>query len=195
LPAEPKQTEARRAEVERPVPLDAIYISFHMCSKTDKDYQAWDLLSDVLSGGNSSRLQQRLVKEKRIFTSANAFLMGERDPSLFTIAGHISRERSIEEAEAAIWEEIELLKKELVDAKELEKVKNQVEANHKFAEMSLLNRAIGLAYHELLGDVDSINTEMEKYMAVTAKDLQRIATESLVKENSNTLIYKRKSDA
>lgn len=192
LPAEPKQTKARRTEVERPVPLDAIYISFHMCSKTDEDYQAWDLLSDVLSGGNSSRLQQRLVKEKRIFTSANAFLMGERDPSLFTVAGHISQDRSIEEAEVAIWEEIEILKKELVDAKELEKVKNQVEANHEFAEMSLLNRAIGLAYHELLGDVESINTEMEKYRAVTREKLQQIAKEHLTESNSNTLIYKRK---
>jgi predicted Zn-dependent peptidase len=192
LPKEPTQTKARRTVAERAVPLDAIYISFHMCGKTDDDYQAWDLLSDVLSGGLSSRLQQRLVKEKRVFTSANAFLMGERDPSLFTVAGHISQDRSIEEAEVAIWEEIEILKKELVDAKELEKVKNQVEANHEFAEMSLLNRAIGLAYHELLGDVESINTEMEKYRAVTREKLQQIAKEHLTESNSNTLIYKRK---
>ena len=195
LPPEPKQTEARRTEVERTVPLDAIYISFHMCGKNDEDYQAWDLLSDILSGGLSSRLQQRLVKERRIFTSANAFLMGERDPSLFTIAGHISQDKSIEEAEAAIWEEIELLKSELVNSKELEKVKNQIEANHEFAEMTLLNRAIGLAYHELLGDVESINTEMEKYIAVSAEDIRRISSENLVKENSNTLIYKRETDA
>ena len=75
---------------------------------------------------------------------------------------------------------------------ELQKVKNQVEANHEFAEMSLLNRAIGLAYHELLGDVESINTEMKKYQAVTREKLQALANEHLVKSNSNTLIYKRK---
>lgn len=193
LPLEPKQTKAKRKEVERAVPLDAIYISFHMCSKDDADYQAWDLLSDVLSGGHSSRLQQRLVKEKRIFTAVNAFLMGERDPSLFTVAGHISAGVSVEEAEAAIWEELEQMKSELVAEKELEKVKNQIEANHEFAEMDLLNRAIGLAYHELLGDAESINQEKEKYMRVTREDLQRLAKTFLVTENSSTLIYKRKS--
>lgn len=191
LPQEPKQTEARRNTVERPVPLDAIYISFHMVGKNDADYQTWDLLSDVLAGGHSSRLQQRLVQEKRIFTSANAFLMGESDPSLFTVAGHLSQDKTIEEAEAAIWEELELLRTELVTEAELGKVMNQVEANHEFAEMNLLNRAIGLAYHELIGDADDINHEMQKYRAVTVQDIQRIAKESLVKTNSSTLIYKR----
>lgn len=193
LPQEPKQTEARRNTVERPVPLDAIYISFHMVGKNDADYQTWDLLSDVLAGGHSSRLQQRLVQEKRIFTSANAFLMGESDPSLFTVAGHLSQDKTIEEAEAAIWEELELLRTELVTEAELGKVINQVEANHEFAEMNLLNRAIGLAYHELIGDADDINHEMQKYRAVTVQDIQRIAKDSLVKTNSSTLIYKRKN--
>lgn len=193
LPKEPKQTEARRLEIERPVPLDAIYISFHICGKEDDDYQAWDLISDVLAAGQSSRIQQRLVKEKRVFTSAHAFLTGERDPSLFTIAGHISQDKTIEEAEAAIWEEIEILKKELVAEKELQKVQNQIEANHEFGEMSLLNRAIGLAYYELLGDIDAVNTEIEKYRKVTTKKMQQLAKSHLVKTNSNTLIYKRQN--
>lgn len=192
LPVEPKQTEARRTVVERDVPLDAIYISFHMCGKADADHPSWDLLSDILSGGESSRLIQRLVKENRMFTNLNAFLMGERDPSLFTIAGHVSQEKSIEEAEAAIWEEIERLRTELVEERELEKVKNQVEANHEFAEMNLLNRAIGLAYHQLLGDTASINHEIEKYQEVKREGIMRIAQEHLVKSNSSTLIYKRK---
>ena len=195
LKVEPKQTEARRLEVTRPVPLDAIYISFHMCDKMDDDYPAWDLLSDILGSGDSSRLYQKLVKEKRLFTSVGAFLMGERDPSLFSIAGHISQEASIEEAENAIWEEVELLRNELVAKSELEKVKNQIEANNEFAEMSLLNRAIGLAYHELSGDAETINTEMAKYMTVTREDLQQIVVASVTKTNSSTLIYKRESNA
>ncbi len=195
LPAEPKQTEARRLEVIRDVPLDAIYISFHMCGKNDDDYCKWDLLSDVLANGKSSRLHQRLVKEKRIFTTVNAFVMGERDPSLFTIAGHISRDFSIEDAEAAIWEEVERMKTEPVASTELEKVKNQVEANHEFSQMNVLNRAIGLAYHELLGDAEGVNTEIAKYARVTPAQLQALAKNELVQQNSSTLIYKRKSDA
>lgn len=193
LPVEPVQTEAKRLEVERPVPLDAIYISFHMCGKENDEYYKWDLLSDVLAGGKSSRLHQKLVEEQRMFTSVNAFVMGERDPSLFTIAGHISQDRTIAEAEEAIWKEIELLRTESVGVTELEKVKNQVEANHEFSEMNLLNRAIGLAYHELLGDANSINEEAEKYQRITREDLQYLAHENLTVSNSSTLIYKRKS--
>ena len=193
LPVEPVQSEARRLEVERDVPLNAVYISFHMCGKMHDDFFKWDLISDLLAGGNSSRLQQKLVKENRIFTSVNAFVMGETDPSLFTVAGHISPDKSVAEAEEAIWAELELFKTEKVGKAELEKVKNQVEANHEFAEMALLNRAIGLAYHELKGNANDINTEMEKYHAVTAKDVQKIASEYLTKSNSSTLVYNRKT--
>ena len=193
LPKEPKQTKARKTVAERDVPLDAVYVSFHMCGKNDADYPTWDLISDILSGGESSRLTQRLVKEKRMFTTVNAFGMGERDPSLFTVAGYISQDKTIEEAEAAIWEEIEILQSELVGKKELEKVKNQVEANHEFAEMNLLNKAIGLAYHHLLGDAASINHEIEKYRAVKREDIKRVAREYLQRSNSSTLIYKRKA--
>lgn len=192
LPEEPKQTEARRLEIEQDIPLDAIYVSFHMCGKKHVDFFKWDLISDLLAGGKSSRLQQKLVNEQRIFTSVNAFVMGENDPSLFTVAGHISQDKTIEEAEAAIWAELAILKQELVENDELEKVKNQVEANHEFSEMALLNRAIGLAYHELYGDANDINLEMEKYHAVTAKEVQALAKKSLVKENSSTLVYIRK---
>lgn len=192
LPMEPKQTEARRLEVEKPVPVDALYISFHMCDKLNPEYYAWDILSDVLSHGSSSRLYQRLVKEKKLFNSVNAFIMGERDPSLFTVAGHLAECVSMATAESALWEELEILKTELITEIELEKVQNQVEANHEFAEMNLLNRAIGLAYHELLGDANQINEEIENYKAVTREALRALAKRSLVKENSSTLVYNSK---
>lgn len=191
LPEEPVQTEARRLEVERPVPLDAIYVSFHMCGKEGADYAKWDLLSDVLGHGQSSRLHQRLVKDERIFTSISAFVTGERDPSLFTIAGHISQGISIEEAEKCIWKEIEHLRTSPIGDLELEKVKNQVESTHEFSEMNVLNRAIGLAYHELLGDAEMVNTEIEKYRKVKKEEMQALAQKSLIPSNSSTLIYKR----
>lgn len=189
LPKEPVQTQAKRLEVERPVPLNAIYISWHMCGKEDEEYFAWDLLSDILAAGHSSRLYQKLVKEKRLFTSLSAFVMGERDPSLFTIAGHVSKGISVAAAEKAIWDEVELLKQELVNPREFEKIKNQVTSNHEFSQMDLLNRAIGLAYHELLGDADAVNSDIEKYEQVQPTDIQTIVKTSLTRENSSTLIY------
>ncbi|MGZ4038866.1 MAG: M16 family metallopeptidase, partial [Bacteroidia bacterium] len=68
LPKEPKQTEARHLTVERDVPVDSIYKAYHMCSRNDKNYHTVDLISDILSRGNSSRLYNALIKEKQLFS-------------------------------------------------------------------------------------------------------------------------------
>ena len=87
LPKEPVQNEPRELRVERDVPADAIYKVWHMCSRTSPKYYATDLISDILSRGKSSRLYQILVKEKRMFTEANAFVMGDLDEGLFVFSG------------------------------------------------------------------------------------------------------------
>ncbi len=190
LPKEPLQTEARRLEVERPVPMDAIYISFHCSGKSEIDHPVWDLMSDVLSKGNSSRLYQRLVKERGILNSVGAFVTGEKDPGLFTVAGFVSQGVSVEEAEDAIWSELELLRNEPVGPSELEKAVHQVEAHLEFTQMNILNRAIQLAYYELLGDAAFANGELEAYRKVSSSNIQQLAKEHLLKERSSTLIYR-----
>jgi zinc protease len=191
LPVEPVQTEARRLEVERNVPMDAIYISFHCSGRAEADYPVWDLMSDVLAKGNSSRLYQRLVKEQGILSSVGAFVTGEKDPGLFTVAGHVSQGFTVAQAEQAIWHELELLRKEDVTTSELEKAIHQSESQSEFSQMNILNRATNLAYYELMGDADRLNTEMDRYRATTLADIRRIAHAHLVKEKSNTLVYNR----
>lgn len=191
LPVEPVQTEARRLEVERNVPMDAIYISFHCSGRAEADYPVWDLMSDVLAKGNSSRLYQRLVKEQGILSSVGAFVTGEKDPGLFTVAGHVSQGFTVAQAEQAIWHELELLRKEDVTTSELEKAIHQSESQSEFSQMNILNRATNLAYYELMGDADRLNTEMDRYRATTLADIRRIANAHLVKEKSNTLVYNR----
>lgn len=193
LPTEPIQTEARRMEVQRAVPMDAIYISFHCSGKGTEGFPVWDLLSDVLAKGNSSRLYQRLVKERGLFNSVGAFVTGEKDPGLFTVAGFISQGVSIDDAEKALWAELELLRNEAVSPSELEKALHQVESHLEFTQMNILNRAIQLAYYELMGDADLANSEMDAYRRVTAEDLRCIASENLLRERSSTLVYKAMS--
>jgi zinc protease len=190
LPKEPMQTEARRLEVERPVPMDAIYISFHCSGKSESDYPAWNLMSDVLSKGNSSRLYKRLVKEQGILNSVGAFVTGEKDPGLFSVAGFVSQGVSVQQAEEAIWAELELLRNESVGPSELEKAVHQVEAHLEFTQMNILNRAIQLAYYELLGDAALANGELEAYRKVSSSMIQQLAKEHLLKEQSSTLIYR-----
>lgn len=192
LEAEPLQNEARSLTVERDVPLDAIYKVYHMCSRYDKEYYAVDLLTDILSQGNSSRLHNELIKEKKLFSEIHAFVMGDFDKGLFVVSGKVTKGVSMEQADKAIIEVLEKFKTELVSANELTKVKNKSEATHLFGEIDVLNKATNLAVAELMGDADLINKETEKYLAVTAAEIKQQATIVLRNENSSTLYYKAK---
>ncbi|MCB9175121.1 MAG: insulinase family protein [Flavobacteriales bacterium] len=193
LPIEPKQKEERRLSVERDVPANAIYKAYHMCKKTDDDFYATDLLSDVLSLGNSSRLYQALVKEQKLFSEISAYVMGSFDDGLFIINGNLQDNVSFEIAEKAIEHELTKIKETLVQAKELEKVKNKIISTLLFSETSVLNKAMNLAISELLGDANDVNTEEEKYMKVTPEDIKQIANKILVPTNCSTLIYAKKN--
>jgi len=189
LPEEPKQVEARRLTVHRNVPMDAIYKTWHMCARRDDDYYATDLLTDILGGGASSRLYQSLVKEQQLFANINCYHFGSLDKGLFTIEGQLIKGVDIQKAEDAIEQELDKMRKSLLDDRELQKVKNKTESVMAFEDMSVMNRAGSLAFYELLGDGELMNTEFQKYQQVKAEDLHRIANEVLTTENSNTLWY------
>ena len=189
IPQEPEQKEERTLTVERDVPLNAIYKAYHMCARGDKEYYTVDLISDILSRGNSSRLYNSLVKEKKLFSDINAFVLGEFDKGLFVVTGKLTEGVSMDQAEKAIEEELNKLKTELVSENELTKVKNKIESSHTFGEMDVLNKATNLAIAELLGGADIINKEVEKYLAVTDKQIMQQAKEILRKENCSTLYY------
>lgn len=193
LPAEPEQTSERRLTVERNVPVDALYMAFHMCARKHPDYYASDMLSDLLSNGRSSRLIQHLVQEKQVFNSIDAYISGSIDEGLFHIVGKPVPEVSLEEAEKAIWEELVLLTEGNIDENELEKVKNRYESEQIFNNLNYLNVATNLAYFELIGKAEDINTEVEKYRSVTKEQIQRTAKQMFVPENCSVLYYKSAS--
>lgn len=189
LPKEPLQKEARRLEVKRKVPANAIYKAYKMCSKTHPDFYATDLLTDILSLGNSSKLYISLIKEQKLFSNINAYVLGSFDDGLLIISGHISENASFDDAENGIINEVEKIKKLAVTPKELEKVKNKVESMQAFSETSVLNKAMNLAINELLGDANKVNTDIEAYRKVSAEDIRRLANEIFNESNSSTLIY------
>jgi len=189
LPKEPKQTEARFLEVKRNVPQNALYKAWHICDRMHPDYYAYDLLSDILSRGNSSRLYQQLVKEKDLFTEIGAYQMGSMDNGLFIVSGKVKKGIEMDEANKAIEQCLSELTSELVDEKELTKVKNKVESTDTFGHINGLNKAMRIGYFELLGDANLANDEMKHYENVSTKDLQRITKESLIPSNCSTLYY------
>lgn len=187
LPQEPVQTEERRLTVERNVPLDALFMAFHMCERAHPDYYAFDILSDILSNGCSSRLNQHLVQEKQLFSSIDASISGSIDAGLFHISGKPSAGVSLEEAEAAVREELKILQNEAIAAQELEKVKNKFESTQIFGNINYLNVATNLAWLELNGAAEDMEKEVERYRAVTAGQLQTVAQTAFDKANGVVL--------
>ena len=189
LPQEPKQTEKRVYQVEADVPLDAFYKGWHMASRLEKGYYTADLISDIMSGGGSSRLYQALVKEKQLFSNIDCSHMGSIEPGLLTIEGKLVKGVTMEAAEKAVDEEVEKIKHHLVGAAELQKVKNKTESMIAFEDMTIMNRANSLAYYELLGDAEMMNTELDRYQQVTTDDIMESAQEVFTDNNSNTMHY------
>ena len=145
--------ELRKLEVERDVPTDALYMTFHMASRMDKRFYLADMLSDVLSRGKSSRFTKRLVLEKHLFTELDAFISRVVLMLVYlSVSGKPMEGVSLEEAYAEVRLELEILQKELVTEYELQKIKNKMESINVFGEMSVLNKAMNLCSFELLGD-------------------------------------------
>jgi predicted Zn-dependent peptidase len=189
LPPEPKQTAPRKLSVTAKVPLDAIYKCWHIYPRLDKRYYTADLITEILSGGGSSRLFQSLVKEQQLFSNIQCHQSGSVDAGLLSIDGKLIKGVKMEVAEAAIERELAKIKNEIVNTTELQKVKNKTESLIAFEDVSLVNRANSLATYELLGDAELMNKELENYQAVTAEEILEESRNIFHEQNSSTLYY------
>jgi zinc protease len=189
LPAEPNQQAAKKLEVHAAVPLDAFYKTWHMYPRMDQRYYVSDLITELLSGGGSSRLFQALVKEKKLFSNIECYHFGTLDAGLLAIEGKLVKGVKMEDAEKAVEEELDKMKAEKISDAELQKVKNKTESQIAFEDMSVMNRAASLALYELLGDASLMNDELAKYNQVTVDDIQQLSRDIFREENSSTLYY------
>jgi len=189
LPLEPAQLSKRMLEVTARVPANAIYKAYHMPGRFDADFYACDLLSDILSRGNSSRLYHTLVQQKEIFTSISSFTMGSIDPGLMVVSGRIKDGINVTDAER----EIDVILNEITEKGttevELQKAKNQAVATLEFGEVEVMNRAMNLAFAALSGDAELVNREEEKILAVTPEDIHRMAKNIFNESNASVMYY------
>jgi zinc protease len=193
LPQEPKQIASRKKIIRQDIiPHDAIYRAYHMDGRLSDEYFICDLISDILANGRSSRFYQKLYKEQQLFSTIDAFISGSSDPGLFIIEGKTMPDVSIEQASEAIDRELRLLMEENLSERELTKLKNSLESSLIFSEISVLNKAISLAYFETLGDAGFINEEVARYQKLTAEDIRNTAKKIFIAENCNELIYFKK---
>ena len=192
LPKEPEQVNFNYKVQEADVPLDTVYMAFHIPNRLSPDFYKVDLLSDVLSNGPSSRLFRRLLKEQQIFSDIDCYITGSLEPGLCIIEGKPADGVSIEVASSAIWTELELLKNELIPERELKKLQNKAESTFAFSTSSIMAKAMNLGFFELLGDANLINSEAERYQEITVQDIQNQARKIFRKENCSELVYKAK---
>ena len=190
LPQEEPQTGPKRLDITADVPVDAFLKTWHMPSRMDPRYYTVDLITDILGSGASSRLFQAMVKEQQLFTNIDCYHYGSTDAGLICIDGKLAKGVSLEAAEAAVDALLDTLKKDGISVSELEKVKNKTESTMAFEDMSVMNRAASLAYYELLGDANLMNTELSKYDAVTAAEIQAECRVIFDENNSHTLYYR-----
>lgn len=183
LPVEPEQTEKREKTVYKNVPYDAFYMSFHIGKRLSESFYVMDVVTDILSGGNSGRLYQKLVKENHIFEEVESFVSGHLDNGLVMIYGRPAEGVSVHQAQEYIWKELEFLKHNEVEDDELQKSLNNLEFELGYMKTDLLSRTRILALFELLGNAELINKEVEKYEKITKK---------MVLEYSNKIFDKNK---
>ncbi len=191
---EPKQTEEIRDIVYDNIQLPAVIQAYHMPAQGEKDYYAFQMLSTLLSGGNSSRIQKQIVDKKQLAVGAAAIPLPLEDPGLFITYAIANMGVKPEDLEKEIDIEVEKVKNELISDKEFQKLRNQIENKFLSKNSSVSSIAQELAtYYTLFGNTNLINTDLENYLNVTKEDIQRVAKQYLTKENRTVLYYLPKS--
>ena len=189
LPFEAPQTAKRNSTIKAEVPLNALYMTFGTPVRNVAEFYGVDFISDILSGGQSSRLHQSLVKKQQLFNQIGAYITANIEPGLLLIEGKLNDGVTLEVAEKAVWDEIEKLKTDAVEEEEMIKVKHKIEAHIEFNQNKILNRAMDLCYFELLDEIELINTEVEKYQQVDATTVKQLANTYLKASKSSVLHY------
>lgn len=171
------------------VPVPAVFLAFRMPARMDPEFYPVDLLTDVLAQGHSSRLYRRLLREQRLFSQIDAYVTANFDPGLLVIEGRPAEGVSTETALAAIWAELEQLKSDPIETRELSKIKHRFESTVVYSELNVMNKAQNIGLYEILKNAEYINEEVQVYLNMQPADLHRAAGKLFVPENAATLIY------
>jgi len=172
------------------IQLDAVFQAYKVPAQGTKDAYALEMLSTILSNGKSSRLNTALKEDKQMALQVAGFSMNFESAGFFATLGLPNQGYTVSNIQKGIVAEIEKLQNELISEEEFQKIKNISESNFVSSNSSMKGIAESLAtYHVMFGDAELINTELEKYRAVTREDIQRVAKKYLVRSNSVTLYY------
>ena len=187
---EPVKTKEIRAVVEDNVQLPAVMMGYHTPAQDSKDAYAVAMVAQILSQGNSSRMQKSIVDEQQKALAVGAFPFPTEDPGMALMFGITNMGVAIEDLEEAINKEVEKIQNELISEEEFQKLKNQIENDMYSQNSKIEGVAENLAnYFVYYGDANLINTEIKRYMEVTREDIMNAAKKYFTKENRVVLHY------
>lgn len=191
---EPPMTEEIRDTVYDNIQLPAVIQSYRIPAQGTEDYYAINMLTTLLSGGQSSRIYKSLVDEKQLALQAASIPLALEGEGQFITFGLANAGVDPKDVEQAMDEEINKVKNELISDREFEKLRNQIESRFVQSNSTVRGIAESLAnYYVYFGDANLINTELERYMDVTKEDIKRVANEYLNPNQRVVLYYLPKS--
>jgi len=177
------------------VQLPAVVFTYRTPAQGTKDYYAVNMLAQLLSQGESSRMQKIIVNEQQKALFAGAFPLNLEDPGvniMFGIANMGVETADLEQSMNAVLADVQT---NLIPEKEFQKLQNQIENDFINANTSVAGIAENLANYEMyFGDANLVNTEMERYRKVTREDLRRVANQYFTKDNRVVLYWLPKTD-
>ena len=189
LPQEPAQTEPRFQRVRRKVPHNTISIMYHMCGRRHADYQACDMISDILSNGKSSRFFRNVMMKQNLFTELDASISGTVDPGLLLVKAQLADGVPFTKAQKAIDDEISDFLRTGTTAYEMEKCANKFESTQLFSNITYQKKAVKLCEYELLHQAADINLEVQKYRNLSVDSLMNVAQKLFNPNNRSILFY------
>ncbi len=189
IPREPEQTHIRRLDTIENVPFNYLMMAWKTVDRMSNLYPTLDLVSYLLGHGESSRLYQTLIKEKKLFSKIECYHLGSIDPSLITIGGYLNQKVNMADAEQAIRDIINDLCQNLPKQDEITKIINKIQTIHAFENIEILNRAQNLGFYEMLGDANLLNIEFDQYLHIKPTDVLEFSRQTFQDKNLNILNY------
>ncbi len=185
---EPDQRGERRVDFHKMSQLPIFIAGYHTPAEGDSDTYALDILGRILSGGESSRLYKRMIYTDQIALAAGGENGSREQAGLFYAYAFMQPNRTAADGEKVMYEEIEKMKNEKVSDQELQKAKNQIEAEFYMGIQSNEDKAGSLGRYETLrGDYKLMFRDMDRYAAVTADDIMRVAQKYLIPNNRTVI--------
>jgi zinc protease len=195
--SQPPQTAERRLAIDDSLArLARLDVSYRIPPSVSSDDDTIDVLAVILAGGRSSRLYERLVRQKQLAVNVSAGAPNSRGPRLFRIVATPTPGKSLDDLEAAIYQEIDSLKADAIADWETEKARNASHRQFVNGLSTSLARAVDLAEYALVfGDPGLINTRWQRLDKITTDDVRRVAKAYLTAENRSVIVTRPKPAA